>query len=388
MPSCTRCSFRNVEGARFCGNCGAPVLVHQKVKRGAVGIALTITAFLIVWLLVRVFSRDYSSWSQGGASKFDWTEFEKNFGIQANSETTPNDGFNPDSNESFTPYLLSKNPYKWKGHSGILNTQYTTGIWPNGNISQVAGYGVRFARMLDEQTAVYDVMTVNFSYLSSPFPNGQIAVIVPNSTPPDPQKQWKVLVEGPVTGTNAFGATMNVTVVKFEGYYEPPVPTPTTAPTATTAEAGQSNTMQPFTSADGRFSVLFPGPPTQSSQPIRQTTGETTMVYKFSANGDNGNAKYTAEYADYAPDSVAVSPQAFLQVDENFVVTGKTLLTDAVIDLDGIPGRSYAIIDSKGYKYSIHEFMDGTRFYQLSVITPKGYTATQTDQFMNSFRIQ
>ena len=70
------------------------------------------------------------------------------------------------------------------------------------------------------------------------------------------------------------------------------------------------------------------------------------------------------------------------------MVTGKTLLTDAVIDLDGIPGRSYAIIDSKGYKYSIHEFMDGTRFYQLSVITPKGYTATQTDQFMNSFRIQ
>jgi hypothetical protein len=83
--------------------------------------------------------------------------------------------------------------------------------------------------MLDEQTAVYDVMTVNLSYLSSPIPDGQIAVIVPNSTPPEPQKPWKVLVEGPATGTNAFGANLNVTVIKFEGYYESPVSAPATA---------------------------------------------------------------------------------------------------------------------------------------------------------------
>jgi ribosomal protein L40E len=255
MPICTRCGSRNVEGARFCGNCGALVLVHQKVRRRAAGISLTVTAFLIVLLLVGVFlRRDYSSWSKGGASTFDYSQFARNFGIATSSEATPDDGFNPDSTESFTPYLLSKNPYRWKGHSGILDTQYTTEIWPNGNIMLLPGYGgtgIHFAKMLDEHTATYDVMTVVVagSGGSSYIPDGQIAVIVPNNTPPDPQKPWKVLVEGPATGTNAFGADLTVTTVKFEGYYEPPppppVPAPVPAPTTTPAAPAQSNATQP-----------------------------------------------------------------------------------------------------------------------------------------------
>lgn len=152
-------------------------------------------------------------------------------------------------------------------------------------------------------------------------------------------------------------------------------------PEATTATAA----MQPFTSAAGHFSVVFPATPQQSSQPLRQTTGEMTTVYKFSA--DDGNANYTAEYIDYTLASVGASPRAFLQGSENLALAGKTPLTDAVIGFGAIPGRAFTFADADGFSYSIHEFLAGTRFYRLIVITRKGYTATQADQFMNSFKL-
>jgi hypothetical protein len=151
-------------------------------------------------------------------------------------------------------------------------------------------------------------------------------------------------------------------------------------------EATQATgTMQSFASTAGRFSILFPATPQQSSQPIWQTSGETTTVYKFSA--DEGNANYTVEYADYDPASVGASPQAFLQGGENSALAGKTPLTDAAIDLDGIPGRAFTFADADGFSFSIHEFLAETRSYRLIVIARKGYTAAQADQFMNSFKI-
>lgn len=152
-------------------------------------------------------------------------------------------------------------------------------------------------------------------------------------------------------------------------------------PEATPATAA----MQPFTSAAGHFSVVFPATPQQSSQPLRQTTGEMTTVYKFSA--DDGNANYTVEYIDYTLASVGASPRAFLQGSENSALAGKTPLTDAVIGFGAIPGRAFTFADADGFSYSIHEFLAGTRFYRLIVITRKGYTATQADQFMNSFKL-
>ncbi|MGO8719638.1 MAG: hypothetical protein ACLQMO_10505 [Acidobacteriaceae bacterium] len=272
-------------------------------------------------------------------------------------------------------------------------------LMPNGlyrKFPQLGPSSIRFDKMLDEHTAVYDVMTIDQAALAAAdpdymVPDGQIAVILPDSTPPSLAKPWKVLVEGPVTGTNAFGADLTVTTVKFEGYYEPPppppVPAPVPAPATTPAAPGQSNTMQPFTFADGRFSVLFHGTPQQSSQTVHLENGETTMQYEFSASVDNGNTGYVVQYADYAPGFIGASPQAFLQGSENSAVADKTLLSDQVIDLDGVPGRAYTATDSDGINYTIHDFLAGTRFYQVIAAARKGYTATQANQFMNSFRI-
>jgi hypothetical protein len=315
-----------------------------------------------------------------------------------NSATEPTDGFNPDSTEIFLPYLLSKNPYEWAEHSGILDTRNPLMLMPNGiyrKFPQLGPSSIRFDKMLDEHTAVYDVMTIDQAALAAAdpdymVPDGQIAVILPDSTPPSLAKPWKVLVEGPVTGTNAFGADLTVTTVKFEGYYDPPQPpAPVPAPTTMPAGPAQSNTMQPFTSANGRFSVLFRGTPQQSSQTVHLENSETTMQYRF-ACADNGTS-YFVTYADYPPDVVGPSPQAFLQGDENVSVNGKTLLTDAAINLDGAPGRAFTFTcsyaDGSIRSCNVHAFLAGTRLYTLMVVAQKGDTATQADQFMNSFRI-
>ncbi len=158
------------------------------------------------------------------------------------------------------------------------------------------------------------------------------------------------------------------------------------APSAPAASV-PATPMQPFTSTDGRFSAFFPGIPTQTSQPIQLKNGETSTLYGFSVSADNGNTSYIVMYNDYAPDVVADGAQALLQRTEKGAVAGKTLLADFAISLNGVPGRAYTATDSSGLNYTVHEFLSGTRLYQLIVTTAKGTTASQLNLFMNSFII-
>jgi len=153
--------------------------------------------------------------------------------------------------------------------------------------------------------------------------------------------------------------------------------------------AGSANVapMQTFTSADGRFSILFPGTPQQTSQTIPLKNSDSTTIYQFSAEADAGNTSYIVMYNDYSAAVVGGASQALLERTRDGAVAGKTLLTDVVIDLNGVPGRAYTAVDSDGYNYEVHEFLAGTRFYQLIITTSKGFTATQRNAFMSSFRI-
>jgi len=145
--------------------------------------------------------------------------------------------------------------------------------------------------------------------------------------------------------------------------------------------------MQTFTSADGRFSILFPGAVKQESQNINLKNGEVTKLYEFSADDDDGNTSYIVMYNDYAADVVNTAPQTLLMRTRDGAVAGKTLLTDVEFSLSGVPGRAYTASDPDGWQYDVHEFLSGVRFYQLIITTGKGHTATRRDQFMNSFRI-
>lgn len=158
------------------------------------------------------------------------------------------------------------------------------------------------------------------------------------------------------------------------------------APVATAPAANLP--MQSFTSETGHFSAVFPGAPTQTSEVINLKNGETTTLYEFVAESDNGNTSYIVMYNDYQPDVIGGAPQALLQRTEGGAVAGKTLLSDTVIDLHGVPGRAYSAEDAQGWHYEVHEYLSGARFYQLIVTTAKGHTPTQIDEFMSSFHIQ
>jgi hypothetical protein len=65
--------------------------------------------------------------------------------------------YHPD--EIIKPYEISKNAYKLKGHSGILDTKRVMLVGPAGNFPVAyPGGALRFERMIDEHTATYEVL--------------------------------------------------------------------------------------------------------------------------------------------------------------------------------------------------------------------------------------
>jgi hypothetical protein len=156
------------------------------------------------------------------------------------------------SDEILLPAVVSKNPYKYRGHSGILNTRGFQTTLPDGSLGRTflgAGNGFQFEKMLDEHTAIY---VVRIAGHDGPEEAGEIAVELPNSDPPEPNKLWRVVVTGTEDVMNGFGIPMKIAKLKFEGYYTPPPSKPASIPPIPLQAA------QP---------PMHPSPPPKSSAP-------------------------------------------------------------------------------------------------------------------------
>ncbi len=154
------------------------------------------------------------------------------------------------------------------------------------------------------------------------------------------------------------------------------------------AASANCQQMQPYTSTDGRFTVNFPqGEVKQSSQTIDLKGGGTTTLYQFWVELDNNNVSYMVMYNDYTGNYASGAPQDTLATTRDGAVSGKTLTSDMAIDLNGVPGRAFTATDTSGWYFSVRQFLAGKRLYQLIVVSTKDHPATQTDQFMSSFRI-
>lgn len=136
------------------------------------------------------------------------------------------------------PYELIKNPFLKKNHivrldthsypilldGNLLNYQVYTGM---PNIVSKELVGARFERMLDEETALFEVLGFNRAGVMSNGGTdegmariGELAVLVPTgSAQLDPEELWSVEPLGTLKGTNAFGATISVPLVRFDGYW-------------------------------------------------------------------------------------------------------------------------------------------------------------------------
>ena len=79
--------------------------------------------------------------------------------------------------------------------------------------------GLRFNRMVSEDTALYDVMALDSTNHMDSEMIGQIAVIVSQGQEElDLGRYWEVEPLGIAEGTNTFGATLTVPRVRFWRY--------------------------------------------------------------------------------------------------------------------------------------------------------------------------
>jgi hypothetical protein len=152
------------------------------------------------------------------------------------------DNEQPLSNEVLFPDQISKNPYRWKGHSGIFDTRVAIEGPAGRFLAPIPGGCLKFERMIDEHTATFEVLVGGEEVR----PDGEIAVILEDSNPPDPALPWRVFVEGPRNGVNGFGNSITVTTVRFEGYAtipRPVMPTPPAPPPKPVPAPGQPPTV-------------------------------------------------------------------------------------------------------------------------------------------------
>jgi hypothetical protein len=166
-----------------------------------------------------------------------------------------------------------------------------------------------------------------------------------------------------------------------------PEPTPAPVTSITNACPASDGQLQTYTSDPGRFCILFPGSPETQTHPVNLPGGTTVTLYQIVVSLDNDNIAYTVMYNDYPSQFVQGDPQTILQGARDGATKGRTLISDEVINLNGVPGRSITATGSDGYNYAAHLYLDGARLYQVVIVANKDHPATYTEEFLNSFRI-
>lgn len=155
-----------------------------------------------------------------------------------------------------------------------------------------------------------------------------------------------------------------------------PAPTPAVQP------------MQPYSSSDGRFSVQFPGGDVKhDTQSISLQGTDTSTLYEFYTESADGNVSYMVMYNDYPAQYANDGSDAVLARTRDGAAKGKTLLSDMAITLNGVPGREFTAKDDN-WNFTVRQFLSGKRLYQLIVVSKPSAPATQTSEFLDSFKIQ
>ena len=156
----------------------------------------------------------------------------------------------------------------------------------------------------------------------------------------------------------------------------------------TGAVAARGQQLQPYTSTDGRFFVQFPaGEVKHDTEPVNLNGSDSSTLYEFWVEQQDGNVSYMVMYNDYPANYANDGADAVLARTRDGAVKGKTLLSDIAINLNGVPGREFTAKDDK-WNFTVRQFLKGKRLYQLIIVSNPDHPATQTSDFLNSFRIQ
>jgi hypothetical protein len=245
---CAQCGAQTDESDKFCSQCGTARPLHHKGHNRLLWIAGGSIGLLCLLLVIgSVRSAQHLDEVVGDTATKQGATEEGEATSATLQESEP-----PSADVVLHAYDVLKNPYGYKNRLVVLDVMERPVLF-NGSLFQYAGgvdprvatslgmAGVRFDRMLTEDTAVYDVMALDANNNSDPELIGQLAVLLPSGRGqlelgPD----WEVEPLGTVEGTNGFGARMQVPEVRFWRYHGEQQRTPPTTPTSVLSGDGRT----------------------------------------------------------------------------------------------------------------------------------------------------
>ena len=142
----------------------------------------------------------------------------------------------------------------------------------------------------------------------------------------------------------------------------------------------KGNTWQRVQPPAGGFSVLLPGTPEVSAQPISTQFGRATMHTYMVTKGSEG---YMASYTDSL---VPLDPERALDGARNGALGNGRLISETQISLDGAPGRFF-VIQTAEMQFTAKVYVVGRRLYQAVTVTNgQGPLSATAQSFLDSFR--
>jgi hypothetical protein len=142
-------------------------------------------------------------------------------------------------------------------------------------------------------------------------------------------------------------------------------PAPTPAPALSERESSAANWME-FSSAPGRFSILFPDKPKESTEPMGEVDAHILSLQTF--------AEYSVMYADY-PEPIENAAAAHNILDSGVqsavASVNSELLETKDISLDGNPGKYLKERLPDGKVLRAKMLLVGQRIYQIAITTPE-----------------
>ena len=167
------------------------------------------------------------------------------------------------------------------------------------------------------------------------------------------------------------GATSNATPTRSAGR-------------ATPTRGASTDGWQTYNSAEGAFTLEFPGTPKEGISKTNSALGELTLyTFEVLRSGE----EFTMLYVDYPDQVLDADPQQLLQGAFTGVLGSNTATDQQEINVQGNPGLSGEFEAPQGYvRYMA--VLQRNRLYQLITIgKDENATADDTKRFFESFRL-
>ncbi|MFH2094757.1 MAG: hypothetical protein ABIJ16_03575 [Bacteroidota bacterium] len=196
--------------------------------------------------------------------------------------------------------------------------------------------------------------------------------------------------------TSLFSLAIAVTVLIFTGCSNPDVKDLTNAldelenlnENLDVEDALNDALGEEYTSADGNFSIKFPGNPTVESQNVPTEVGDIEMVtfmYEKSAT-----EVYMVAYADYPSALIELSnAEDLIQGAKEGAIgeMGLQITDEEKVDINGFPGISF-YADNGDYYVAYDIYLVDNRLYQVALMRDGGKPKKDAvDSFLGTFKL-